>query len=159
LPFVRLARTAPLLAAFALAGCQVRLPIEDARAESVELAQVQNDAPAGTPMGAKGPWTEVNLSVSRASLTKIALWQLYSTVRVLDCRSGKLSDIARTKVNGVRTTDFRQLRQVLRQTPGLQHYWLVGYVLHAPPGSCAKLDGGSRLGQTISSDGVPIKFE
>jgi hypothetical protein len=156
---VRLARTSPLLAVVALAACHVQLPIEDARAESVELAQVQNDTPAGTPLGTKGPWTEVSISVFRATLTKIAFWQLYSAARVIDCKSGKLRDIAWTKVNGVTATDFRQLRRVLRQTPRQQHYWLVGYVLHAPPGSCVKLEGGNYLGQKISSDSVPIKFE
>ena len=156
---MRLARTSPLVAVVALAACHVQLPIEDARAESVELAQVQNDAPAGTPLGTKGPWTEVNLSVSRTTLTKIALWQLYSTVRVIDCKSGKLRDVARSKVYGLSTTDFQQLRRLLRQTPRVQHYWLVGYVLRAPPGSCAKLEGGNYLGQKISSDSVPIKFE
>jgi hypothetical protein len=155
---VRLAHTAPLLAVITLAGCHVRLPIEEARAESVELAQVQNDAAAGTPVDAKGPWTELMLSVSKATLSKIAFWQLYSTVHVVDCRTGTLRDVAWSKVSGSEATNFAELRRLIHQTPGQKHYWLVGYVLHLPPGSCAKLDGGSYLLQKISSDSVPIKF-
>jgi hypothetical protein len=147
------------LALFALAGCQVRVPIEEARADAVELAQVQGDAAAGTPVEAKGPWTEINISISRDSLRKIAWLQLYSSVRVTDCKTGALWDVARTKINGVESTNFSQLNRLIRLTPRQQHYWLVGYILHGQLGSCAKLEGGSYLGQKISSDNVPIKFD
>lgn len=159
LAWVRRLQAFPLLALFALAGCDVRLPIEEARAESVELAQVQADAAAGTPVEAKGPWTEINLSISRAALNKIAWLQLYSSVQVTDCKTGGLRDIAWTKVSGIDARNFFQLSRLLRLTPRQQHYWLVGYILHAQPGSCAKLEGGSYLGQKISSENVPIKFE
>ena len=156
---VRPLQALPLVALFALAGCNVRLPIEEARAEGVELAQVQGDAASGTPVEAKGPWTELNVSISRATLSKIALWQLYSSVHVTDCKTGALRDIAWMKVYGIDARQFSRLSRLIRLTPHQQHYWLVGYILHAQPGSCAKLEGGSYLGQKISSENVPIKLE
>jgi hypothetical protein len=150
----------PLLIAFlALGACQVRLPIEEARAGGVELEQVRADAPAGTPVQARGPWTELNLKISRATMSKIALWQIYFTVHVIDCRTGALRDVARTKVNGIDPTNFKELRRVMRLSQGQQDYWLVAYILHSPPGSCAKLEGGSYALQKVSSDSAPIKIE
>jgi hypothetical protein len=148
-----------LLGVVALAGCHARLRIDQARAESVELEQVKSDAPPGTPIESKGPWTELNLEVPRASLSGIAWLRLPSAVHVIDCRSGALRAVAPTKVYGIDTANFGELRQLIRQTPREQHYWLVGYVLHAPAGSCAKLDDGSYLLEKVSSDIVPVKFD
>lgn len=156
---MRLVRALPLIAFLALAACEVRLPIEEARAGGVELEQVRADAPAGTPVNARGPWTELNVKVSRATMRKIALWKIYFTVHVIDCRTGAPRDVAQTKVNGIEATDFHELRRVMRMSPSQQHYWLVAYILHSPPGSCAKLEGASYMFQKVSTDSVPIKIE
>jgi hypothetical protein len=155
---VKLAQTPFLLAAFAVTGCEIRLPIEEAQAGSVEFDQVKMDAAAGTRLQ-PGNWNQLVLRISKATLRKIALWEVYSTVHVIDCKTGVLRDITWTKVNGIEATHFVELRQLVRQTPSQQHYWLVGYVSHLPPRSCAKLDGGSYLLRKISSDSVPIKSE
>ena len=90
-------------------------------------------------------------------MEKIARWQLSSTVPLIDCKTGKLNDIAWTTVDGLPSNHFDQLHQLLRSRPNDGQFLLIGYVSHLPPNSCAKFDGGSYLLQKISSASVPVQ--
>ena len=91
-----------LLPSLLLGGCSVRLPISEAVAVPVsdnEAAALDAQARPSTP----GKWFRVRATLTRDAVQKIARWELYTHMRVEDCRTGDLVGIASSV--GIEGTD------------------------------------------------------
>lgn len=144
-----------------ISGCTVRIPVSEAIAvpiadnESTVLDQQH-------PHTTAGKWWQVRATLSRDVVRKIVRWELYTHLRVEDCRSGKLVAIASSV--GIEGTDgdFKKSRRQL-DLDEQQPSFVIAEPMLVPTSKtfqplCARLEGGSYTLQTISSSPVAIRF-
>lgn len=145
-----------------LSGCSVELPVAEATARPATDAEVQRIIGSGDVDGL-GSWTAITAVVDRETVERIAGWQLYTHMPIVDCVTGASSNIASNPtIDGVSADDFHALDRLLAAQSGRSVFRLEGFVFARPPVSwqrqCLQLDGGSYTFQTIASDRVPIRF-
>jgi len=151
-----------LLPSLLLGGCSVRLPISEAVAIPVsdsEAATLNEETRPSTP----GNWFQVRATLARDTVQKIARWELYTDMRVEDCRTGDLVGIASSV--GIEGTggDFERTRQRLEADRKRQTFVIAEPVFF--PASkpldrlCVRLEGGSYTLQKISSSPVALRVE
>jgi len=147
------------LAALLIAGCSVRLPVTQATAEPLSNAEVSrlSDRPS-----VPGDWYDVKAVLPRASVGKIARWELYTHIIVEDCRTGDtVGVVPSAQVEGM-DGDFRRLRRLLQSAGNRSEFVLSGaafFPANKPRGNlCLRLEGGSYTLQKITSDGVALRL-
>lgn len=151
-----------LLWSLLLGGCSVRLPVSEAIAIPVsdaEAAALDAQARPSTP----GKWFQVSATLARDAVQKIARWELYTHIRVEDCRTGDLVGIASSV--GIEGTDgdFELTRKQLESNKRRQTF-VIAEPIYFPTSKpldrlCVRLEGGSYTLQKISSSPVALKVE
>jgi hypothetical protein len=152
-----------VLPSLLLGGCYVKLPI----AEAVAAPVTDNEAAALDEQGHRPPmvgkWFQVRLTVPRDAIRKIARWEIYTHIRVEDCRTGDLVGIASSV--GIEGTDgdFDRMEQQLRANKQRDAFVIAepiffraGKPLHQ---LCVHLEGGSYTLQKISRSPVPLRVQ
>jgi hypothetical protein len=145
-----------------LGGCYVRLPISRAVAVAVsanEAAALNKRAAPSTP----GEWFQVRVTITREAVRKIARWELYTHMKVEDCHTGDLVDVASSV--GIEGTDgdFERMRQKLHAEEQRQTF-VIAEPIFLPASKrldrlCVRLEGGSYTLQKILSAPVPLHIE
>lgn len=151
-----------LLWSLLLGGCSVRLPVSEAVAVPVsdnEAAALDAQARPST----SGKWFQVSATVARDAVQKIARWELYTHMRVEDCRTGDLVGIASSV--GIEGTDgdFKRTRKQLEADKQRQTF-VIAESVYFPTSKpldrlCVRLEGGSYTFQKISGSPVALKVE
>lgn len=151
-----------LLWSLLLGGCSVRLPVSEAAAVPVlenEAAALDAQARPSKP----GKWFQVSATLARDAVQKIARWELYTHMRVEDCRTGDLVGIASSV--GIEGTngDFELTRKQLKANKQRRTFVIAEpvYLPTAKPLDrlCVRLEGGSYTLQKISSSPVALRVE
>ena len=145
-----------------LGGCSVRLLVSEAVAVPVsenEVAALDAQARPSTP----GKWFQVSATLARDAVQKIARWELYTHMRVEDCRTGDLVGIASSV--GIEGTDgdFELTRKQLDSNKQRQTF-VIAEPIYFPTAKpldrlCVRLEGGSYTLQKLSSSPVALKVE
>lgn len=140
-----------------ISGCSVSMPVSEATARPLSNSEV---ALIGDHPSVRGKWFEVNVSLSRASASKIPRWELYTHIRVTDCDNGRtVSIVSPARVEGTEG-DFGRLRSLLRSNIQRQTFVLNGPAFfqegQSMQGLCVRIEGGSYTLQKIVSDNVPL---
>ena len=140
----------------------MRLPVSEAIAIPVsddEAAALDAQARPSTP----GKWFQVSATLARDAVQKIARWELYTHIRVEDCRTGDLVGIASSV--GIEGTDgdFELTRKQLESNKRRQTF-VIAEPIYFPTSKpldrlCVRLEGGSYTLQKISSSPVVLKVE
>ncbi len=151
-----------LLPSLLLGGCSVRLPISEAVAVPVsdnEAAALGAQEWPSTP----GKWFQVRATLARDAVQKIARGELYTHMRVEDCRTGDLVGIASSVGFEGTGGDFERTRKQLEANKQRQTFVIAEPVFF--PASkpldrlCVRLEGGSYMLQKISSSPVALNVE
>ena len=150
-----------VLPSLLLGGCYVKLPIGDA----VAVPVLDQDSARLDEQGARpstpGRWFHVRATLSRDAVYKIARWELYTNMRVEDCRTGNLVGIVSSV--GIQGTegDFELIREQLRADEQQQTFVIAEPVFFQAGKPldrlCVRLEGGSYSLQKISSSPVPLR--
>jgi hypothetical protein len=148
-----------LLTSLLLGGCSVRVPIREAVAVPVsgdEAGALDEQMKPSTP----GKWLQVRATLARDAVQKIARWELYTHMRVEDCRTGDLIGIAASV--GIEGTggDFELTRQQLEADEQRETFAIAEPVFFPTSKPldrlCVRLEGGSYMLQRISSSPVAL---
>lgn len=151
-----------LLWTLLLGGCSVRLPVSEAVAVPVsddEAAALDAQARPSTP----GEWFQVSATLARDAVQKITRWELYTHMRVEDCRTGDLVGIASSVGIDGTNGDFELTRKQLEANKQRQTF-VIAEPVYFPTSKaldrlCVRLEGGSYTLQKISSSPVALKVE
>ena len=145
-----------------LAGCSVQIGATKAVAEAASVKDV-NDAEAsvGHPDG-KGVWVRILALVDRKSVQRVALWEIYSHVHIVQCASGRETNVGtEPMLEGVDFTNPHAVTAFLTGHPAMQAFRLRS-LIYAREGDfktpqCLQFEGGSYIGQKITQMPIPIR--
>jgi|TARA_Y100000114_G_scaffold59026_1_gene54015 hypothetical protein len=145
-----------------LGSCIVRLPVSEAVAVPVsenEAATLDAQARPSMP----GKWFKVSAALARDVVQKISRWELYTHMRVEDCRTGDLVGIASSVGIEGADGDFELTRKQLEANEQRQTF-VIAEPVYFPTAKpldrlCVRLEGGSYTLQRISSSPVALKVE
>ena len=152
-----------VLPSLLLGGCYVRVPIADAVATPVTEKEAAALGGQGERPPIAGKWFQVRLTIPRNAVRKIARWQIYTHIRVEDCRTGDLVGIVSSV--GIEGTDgdFERMERQLRANKQRDTFVIAEPILiragRQLNGLCVHLEGGSYTLQKISRSPVPLRVQ
>jgi hypothetical protein len=114
------------LIAMACSSCTVRLDIDSAVAEPLTPTEVHHLNEIGERATGPGSWFAVDVTVPRRAIERIARWELYTHIRIDDCRTGK--NVSIVSPASVEQTDgsFERVRELLKSAPDRTLFGLGG---------------------------------
>jgi hypothetical protein len=136
--------------------------MNEATADRLSDKDVQRLNESGRDASVPGTWFRISAVLPRASVRKIARWELYTHIHVEGCRTGQLvAIVSSAKVEGT-DGDFHRVRELLRSDPRRTAFVLSGpaFFQQGKPLEqlCLRLEGGSYTLQKIITNRLPLKF-
>jgi hypothetical protein len=133
-----------------LCVCTVRVPIES--------AVVRDAAIIGEQTKTVGRF-QIELTISRQALERIATLQMYPHIYLVGCRDGEKRVSAEALLDGRRMEDFSRLRRTLAKSKA-KAFTIAGSFEGRLEwaSTCATLRGGSYAMQKLRSAPVPVRY-
>lgn len=149
--------------AMMLVGCSVGInPTQVvARAASPEEIQDDPEASSARPDGA-GAWVKLQALISREDAERVARWEVYPHVHIVECSTGRETNVGtEPRLGGIRFADANAIRAALRIHPLERTYQVRSLVFAREKDfqtpQCLKFRGGSYTGHKIVETPVPIR--
>lgn len=140
-----------LLVPVLITGCRQNITMNDAYITEV----AKNDKAENNP----NPHFQINISIPRKSLNKIASNELYVHIHIVNCHSGELKESVEALLDGQRMNRFEDLRFKLKQS-SQESFTVTGIVSSRMDWAiaCVTLTGGNYTLTKVRTDRVPVRW-
>ena len=146
-----------------LAGCSVEINATETVARAASPTDVRNDPEASSsrPDGA-GAWVALITLIGRKDVQRVARWQIYPHVHIVECSSGKETNVGtEPRLEGIGFADAHAVNASLKDHPAKQAYRMQSLIF-AREGNfktrqCLQFRGGSYTGLKIVEARIPIR--
>jgi hypothetical protein len=146
-----------------LPGCSVEINATKTVARAASPTDVHNDPEASSshPDG-PGAWVTLITLIGRKDVQRVARWQVYPHVYIVECSSGRDTNVGtEPSLEGIGFADANAVKASLKEHPAKQAYRMQSLIF-AREGSfktpqCLQFRGGSYTGQKIIEARIPIR--
>ncbi|WP_267395716.1 MULTISPECIES: hypothetical protein [unclassified Sphingomonas] len=146
-----------------LVGCSVGINPTQVVARAASPEEIHNDPEASSARpDAAGAWVMLQALISREDAERIARWEVYPHVYIVECATGRETNVGtEPRLNGIQIADANAMRAALRSHPVKRTYQMRSLVfareMDFQTPQCLKFRGGSYTGQKMVETPVPIR--
>lgn len=146
-----------------LSGCSVQIDATQAVARIASAKEVQGEPEASSshPEGI-GVWVTVGALIAREDVDRVARWEVYPHVYIVECSTGRQTNIGtEPTVEGIQFADANSMRKLLKSYSTKQTFEMQSLIF-ARGGDfktpqCLQFRGGSYTGQKVVQARIPIR--
>lgn len=146
-----------------LSGCSINIDAIQAVARIASANEVQGEpyASSSNPSGT-GIWVTVGALIKRDDINRVARWEVYPHVYIVDCSTGRDTNVGtEPTIEGLQFADANSMRDFLKRHPTKQTFEMRSLIF-AREGNfktpqCMQFRGGSYTGQKIVEARIPIR--